>query len=399
MPEGQRGRREQFKAQQIRFTWSTHSQGVLHIATNAIGELLRQFALEEAYVGFGEPRELLDGHINHTYVVGARTARGDSRNYLLQRINTFVFKRPRELMENIVGVTAYIRQRLAETGNTALTTLRVYPARSGASLYEDPEGGCWRCYSYVEGAYSLQTGTPEQACRAARAFGAFQRLIDGYPIGQLHETIPDFHNTRKRFEALEAAIEADAAGRRSEVEAEIAFARAREADASRLLDLLEQGKLPLRVTHNDTKLNNVLFDCATDEPVCVVDLDTVMPGLSLYDFGDSLRFLGNTAAEDERDLSKVDFDMAIFGAYTRGYLEEAGAALTGEEIALLPFSVKLMTYECGMRFLADYLNGDVYFRIHLPDDNLARCRTQFRLVERIEARMGEMEGIVGALGG
>ncbi len=369
------------------------------IAASGIGELLWQFVLEEEYTETAEAQELFEGHINHTYVVNAKTAQGVEHKYLLQRINTFVFQNPLELMENIVHVTEYVRRKLAEQPDApnAQTTLTVYPTTAGAWFYEAPDGGCWRCYNYLDGTYSLLTGTPQDAYRAARAFGAFQRLIDGFPIERLHETIPHFHNTRKRFEALEAAIAADTAGRRSEVETEIAFARAREEDASRLLRLLEGGSLPLRVTHNDTKLNNVLFDLQSHEPICVVDLDTVMPGLSLYDFGDSLRFLGNTAAEDERILANVGFDFPIFEAYTRGYLEEAGAALTAEEIRWLPFSVKLMTYECGMRFLTDYLNGDVYFRVHLPDDNLARCRSQFRLVEKIEEALPKMEAFVAKI--
>jgi Ser/Thr protein kinase RdoA (MazF antagonist) len=357
---------------------------VFAISTSAIGALLRQFALEDECTEIAEPAELFDGHINHTYVVGAKLSSGLEKRYLLQRINTFVFQKPAELMENIVRVTEFIRQKLPE----GQQTLTVYPAKTGAWYHEDAEGGCWRCYNFVENTYSLQAaGKAEDAYRAAKAFGAFQRLIDGFPIDQLHETIPDFHNTQKRYHALEAAIAADAAGRRHAVEAEIAFARARKADTSCLVDLAAAGKLPLRVTHNDTKLNNVLFDRATNEPVCVVDLDTIMPGLSLYDFGDSLRFLGNTAAEDERDLTKVQFDLPLYEAYKKGYLEEAGAALTEEEIRWLPFSIKLMTYECGMRFLTDYLNGDAYFRIHKPDDNLARCRTQFKLVEKIEEHL------------
>ena len=295
-------------------------------------------------------------------------------------------------------VTRYLADAIAADPGCGQRTLTFYPAREGGWHYEDAGGDCWRCYRYVDNVYSLQAATGEtDAYNAARAFGAFQRMLDGFPIQQLHDTIPDFHNTAKRYDALEEAAAADRAGRRSSVEAEIAFARARKKDASRLLELLSAGELPLRVTHNDTKLNNVLFSSVTREPVCVIDLDTVMPGLSLYDFGDSLRFLGNAAAEDERDLSKVRFDMALFRGYARGYLEAAGAALNAAEIRQLPFSVKLMTYECGMRFLTDYLNGDVYFRVSLPDDNLARCRTQFRLVEKIEELLPEMERYVALL--
>jgi aminoglycoside phosphotransferase (APT) family kinase protein len=336
-----------------------------------------------------EPRELTDGHINSTYVLEAR---GEiTRRFVLQKINTYVFRRPAEPMDNIVRVTGYLKAR----GQAALT---VFPALDGESYYTDGDGGCWRCYNYVENTYSLQAaGGERDAFCAGKAFGAFQRMLGGFPIAALHETIPDFHNTVRRFEALEQAITENAAGRRNEVEQEIAFARARKADTGRLLALAGTAELPLRVTHNDTKLNNVLFDRDSHEPVCVVDLDTIMPGLSLYDYGDSLRFLGSTAAEDERDLNKVRFSMPLFRAYTEGYLEAAAGALTSTEKSLLPFSIKLMTFECGMRFLTDYLSGDVYFRIRRPDDNLARCRTQFALVREIEALLPEMERFVSML--
>jgi len=355
--------------------------------------VLRQFAIGEGFTEFPAACELTDGHINSTYLLEARGE--TTRRFVLQKINTFVFKRPVELMENIVRVTGYISERIAAGAFPGQETLTVFPTLGGQYYHIDADGAYWRCYNYVENSYSLQAAHGERdAFCAGQAFGAFQRMLEGFPIAGLHETIPDFHNTAKRFEALEAAISEDIAGRRHEVEAEIAFARARQADAGKLAALAGTAELPLRVTHNDTKLNNVLFNCDTHEPVCVVDLDTIMPGLSLYDYGDSLRFLGNTAAEDERDLRKVRFSMPLFRAYTEGYLGAAAGALTSTEKSLLPFSIKLMTYECGMRFLTDYLNGDTYFRIHLPDDNLARCRTQFALVAEIEGLMGEMEGVV-----
>ena len=342
-------------------------------------DVLQQFVLEEGCAEITEPVEITAGHINRTYLLG---------RYILQRINIFVFTKPVELMENIVAVTEFIKARGGYT-------LRVYFARDGKPYYIDGDGGFWRCYNYVENSCSLQAANgPDDAYRAARAFGEFQRMLDGFPIEKLHETIPDFHNTARRYEALEAAIAADQANRKDEVEAEIAFARGRKADCSLLEPLVAAGKIPVRATHNDTKLNNVLFDKDTRQALCVVDLDTIMPGLSLYDFGDCLRFMGNTAKEDERDLSLVQFSLPLFEAYTKGYLEACGAALTPDEIRMLPFSVKLMTFECGMRFLTDYLNGDVYFRVHKPDDNLARCRTQFRLVEHIERLLPEMEAYV-----
>jgi Ser/Thr protein kinase RdoA (MazF antagonist) len=360
-----------------------------------ISGLLAQFVLDEVYDTYDLPTEVTEGHINTTYIITAKNASAAKR-YLLQRINTFVFKNPRQLMENITGVTGYIADRLCETGG-GMQTLKCYPTHKGDYFHCDDENGCWRVYNYVEGSYCLQAAqSTADAYKAGLAFGSFLRLLDGYPSASLHETIPDFHNTKARYAQLQKAIADNAVNRLEEVQPEVAFAAAREADCSKVLDLLAAGKLPLRVTHNDTKLNNVLFDKATREPICVVDLDTIMPGLSLYDFGDSLRFMGNTAAEDERDLGKVSFDMDVFKAFAEGYLSGAGDAITDAEKALLPFSVKLLTLECGMRFLADYLNGDVYFRIHKEDDNLARCRTQFKLVQCIETLLPEMEAVIAA---
>ncbi|MDR2647303.1 MAG: aminoglycoside phosphotransferase family protein [Oscillospiraceae bacterium] len=359
--------------------------------------MLHRFLLDGKVSSIEQSKELMDGHINRTFAITAIMQNGAIHRYLLQKINTFVFKNPEQLMSNIVRVTGYLREQFAKNPDETQCTLRVYPTTEGSSFYRDESGDCWRCYDFLEDTYSLQTGTLQDAYRAAKAFGLFQRMMDGFPIDQLYETIPDFHNTQKRYEALEAAAASDTVGRSALVRDEIAFARARKADASRCVDMIASGDLPLRVTHNDTKLNNVLFAQSTGESVCVVDLDTVMPGLSLYDFGDSLRFLGNTASEDERDLSLVSFNLPLFEAYAKGYLETAGRTLTENELRLLPFSIKLMTLECGMRFLTDYLDGDVYFRVHRPDDNIARCRTQFKLVEHIEAAMPAMEDIVRSL--
>jgi len=358
--------------------------------------LLRQFRLGAEPYGFVRARELLDGLINRTYAVETERADGP-RRYIVQKINTYVFRRPAELMENIVAVTAYLRERIAAGEAPGQTTLSIVPAQDGRPYHVDAQGGFWRCYEFVENTYSLQAGDEDASYRAGKIFGTFLRLLDGFPLAGLHETIPGFHDTPKRYQALEAAVAENAAGRRDEVVAEIAFARARKNDCEILLNLCGAGKIPLRVTHNDTKLNNVLFDCDTREAVCVVDFDTIMPGLSLYDFGDALRFLGNAAAEDERDLSKVTFRMPLFRAYARGYLEAAAGALNETERRMLPFSIKLMTFECGIRYLADYLNGDVYFRTRRPDDNLARCRTQFKLVEEIEGYMAEMEDFIKSL--
>ena len=355
-------------------------------------DILAQFQLGNNNWELLSAVEIPDGHINCTYKL--ETSHG---NYVLQKINTFVFKQPEQLMENIVRVTAFLRKRFADGDAPGQTTLTVYPALDGRNFFIDTDGAYWRCYNYVDNSYSLQNANEEQAQRAGRAFGTFQGLLDGFPAEQLYETIPNFHNTRARYEALEAAIETNTAGRASEVAAEIAFAQARKEDCSKLLDLCEAGEIPLRVTHNDTKLNNVLFDKASNDAICVIDFDTIMPGLSLYDYGDALRFLGNAAAEDERDLSKVKFVMPLFKAYTKGYLSAAKNALNATEIAMLPFAIKLMTLECGMRFLTDYLDGDKYFRVHCDDHNLVRCRTQFKLVEEIEARLNEMNAFIAGL--
>jgi len=366
------------------------------ITPQQLQRVLQQFKLEHASWQFLGAQELLAGHINNTYKLETKQE-SETRHYILQRINTFVFREPAKLMENIVGVTTFLRERLAAGEAPGQITLTVYPTLQGEDYHIDEQGGYWRCYNYVENSLSLNSATQLQAQRAGAAFGTFLRLLNNYPIESLHETIPDFHHTPKRYEALEAAIAQNQANRLAQVQAEVDFARARKEDCGKVLALHNAGKIPLRVTHNDTKLNNVLFDQTTNEATCVIDFDTIMPGLSLYDFGDALRFLGSTAAEDEKDLSKVQFSMPLFKAYAKGYLSTAKDALTETELAMLPFSIKLMTLECGMRFLTDYLNGDKYFRVHHPEHNLDRCRTQFKLVTEIEAVMDEMEAYIASL--
>ena len=315
---------------------------------------------------------------------------------ILQRINRKVFPDIPALMENVAGVTAFLRRVVSrEGGDPGRECLRLIPALDGGSYAVDSEGEYWRVYAFVEHTATLQTAeTPEQLHSAGVAFGRFQRRLDGYPAATLHEIIPRFHDTASRYEDFERAVAEDRMGRAASAAEEIAFVRARRGEAGRLVSLLERGELPLRVTHNDTKLNNVLLDEKTFAPMCVIDLDTVMPGLSLYDFGDSIRFGASTAAEDETDLSRVSCDLNLFESYTRGFLSECGALLTDAERELLPFGAKMMTYECGMRFLADYLAGDTYFRIHRPAHNLDRCRTQFKLVADMEVKTAEMNAAV-----
>ncbi len=337
-------------------------------------------------VRFGE------GHINDTFAV--RTQSG--KRFILQRISPAAFKQPGQLMENITGVTQYLEQIISQSGGDPnRETLRVLRARDGASCFYDSAGCCWRAFPFIEETICCQSAdTPELFAASGRAFGRFQQLLRDYPAETLHETIPRFHDTENRLANLKAAVQADTHGRAAACQPEIDFMLAREADCSVALQALRDGELPLRVTHNDTKLNNVLMDEKTKEGICVIDLDTVMPGLSINDFGDSIRFGANHCAEDETDLSKVNLDLNLFAVYTAAFLEGAGGTLTDAEIRFLPWGAKLMTLECGMRFLTDYLEGDVYFHIQREHQNLDRCRTQCKLVSDMEAHWAELEAIV-----
>lgn len=355
-------------------------------------QIIDEFGFEGEYTGY---RVSNDGHINNTFVVDFKNADGSDVSYLVQLINTNVFKNPDELMENIVGVTAYLRNIVIERGgDPERECLNVFFTKEGKPYFRTDNGECWRCYNFITDAHACQSiDDPKTFYNAAKAFGTFQCLLADYPSNTLHETIPNFHNTRSRFADFKKAVGDDLKGRAAGVRKEIDFVLSRESDTGILVDMLERGELPLRVTHNDTKLNNVMFDNKTDEGICVIDLDTVMPGLSLYDFGDSIRFGASTAAEDEKDLGKVSFDIELYKVYTEGYLSAAGKSLTDAEIEYLPFSSKLMTLECGMRFLGDYLNGDTYFRTEYPEHNLVRSRTQFKLVEDMERQLDEMKKV------
>lgn len=338
------------------------------------------------YVPFG------NGHINDTRLVTMESG----VQYVLQRINKNVFKRPDLLMENYVGVTKFIRKKIEEMGGDPLReVLNAIPAKDGKPYIIDEEGQYWRLLVYVTDSMSYdKVERPEQFYESAVSFGDFQYMLRDYPAATLHETIVNFHNTPDRYRQLMEAIEGDAKGRLAEVGAEVEFARARREFANTLEDAHKAGKLPLRVTHNDTKLNNILFDINTGRPLCVVDLDTIMPGYSVNDFGDSIRFGATTALEDETDLSKVNFDISLYELYVKGFIEGAKGGLTEGELEMLPIGAIMMTFECGMRFLADYLNGDTYFRVHRPSHNLDRCRNQFKLVADMEAHLDEMRAIV-----
>ena len=326
-----------------------------------------------------------NGHINDTFFVEA------DKKYVLQRINTAIFTDPDGLMGNIAAVTEHIRKR---SGGEA-RTLAVLPTLDGKSFFRDSNGLCFRVFEYVEGSVSYDTvGSADDFYRCGEAFGAFQGLLSDFPAGELCEVIRDFHNTPVRYEALMLAAEADVCSRYSQVAGEVEFVRQRKEFCHVLEDAHRAGELPLRVTHNDTKLNNILFDERTGAPICVIDLDTVMPGFSVNDFGDSIRFGASTAAEDEADLSKVSLDLGLFEAYVRGFLKGCEGRLAETEIALLPVGAIMMTLECGMRFLTDYLQGDVYFKTRYPTHNLDRARNQLALVADMEAKLSEMNRIV-----
>ena len=342
-----------------------------------------------------EPIPYGEGHINQTYAITVMSEPGAKR-YILQKINTDTFKDPEGLMENICGVTEFLRERAKQRGaDPARATLHVVPTKEEKPYYQAADGSCWRIYEFVENTVCLQqVQSAEDFYQSAVAFGNFQHQLAEYPAHTLHETIPHFHDTPKRFADFQCAVAEDRMGRAAQVQREIEFVRAREAEYHVMVDLLSAGKLPLRVTHNDTKLNNILFDKTTGEGLCVIDLDTVMPGLAANDFGDSIRFGANHCAEDEADLSKVNFSMELFEIYTKGFLQAAGEAFTPLEKQTLPWGAKLMTMECGMRFLADYLEGDHYFHINYETQNLNRARTQFKLTADMERNWDAMQKVI-----
>jgi aminoglycoside phosphotransferase (APT) family kinase protein len=358
-----------------------------------VAEIGDQFAIQGTFL-LGE--QVNGGHINSTFRASYRQPDHSIRRYIFQSINRNVFKDPFAVMRNVEKVTRHINGKVLRVkADLGGQTLNLFPARSGCAWVEDDQGGVWRCYNYIEGCvtYDIVENT-RQAYQAAHAFGAFQDLVSDLDAADIAETIPDFHNTRKRYARLMEVAEKDPAGRLEGVREELGFITRREAVVDILLDKAAAGQLPLRVTHNDTKINNVMIDADTDEAICVIDLDTVMPGLSLYDFGDLVRTATSPAAEDETDLSKVEMQMPMFEALVRGYLEAAGKSLTETEIACLAVSAKIMTLEVGIRFLTDYLEGDVYFKVRHQNHNLDRCRTQLKLVEKIEASEEEMNDFV-----
>lgn len=333
-----------------------------------------------------------DGLINNTYrFVVNGTA------YLMQKINTAVFKNPEGLMDNFVGVTEYLKKIIiANGGNPERDTLTAIKTLDGKNLVNN-ELGAYRVMLFIDAISINVAERAEQLCSVGACFGKFQNMLADYPADTLFEVIPGFHNTPKRFENLEKAIKGNIAGRLDSVAAEVEYALSMKNRVGAVIDGFRDGSVPLRVSHNDTKLNNVLLDKETYEGVCVIDLDTVMPGSYLYDYGDALRFAGNNTIEDNPDLSQVYFDFEKFAAFTKGYFSEVKSVLTEREIELLPFAVELMTFECGIRFLTDYLNGDTYFKTRYPEHNLVRARNQFKLSQDIDSKLDKMASFIASL--
>ena len=367
--------------------------GETNLMNDRIGEVAAQFQTEGGAV---EHAPYGNGHINDTFLVVCETGEGRRKRYILQRMNRSIFKMPQQLMENVVNVPEYLRGIIAKRGGDPdRGTLNVVKTKDGSNYYLDGQGDYWRMFLFVEQTVCLEkVESAKDFYDSAVAFGNFQKMLSDYPAKTLHETIPNFHNTPSRFSDFRRAVREDKMGRAAQAKEEIEFALAREKDTRVLTDMLKAGELPLRVTHNDTKLNNILFDADTKKAICIIDLDTVMPGLSHYDFGDSIRFGASTGAEDEKDLDKIEMDLSLFEAFTKGYLEGCGGSLTEKEIEMLPMGAKLMTYECGIRFLADFLEGDTYFKIHRDGHNLDRARTQFKLVKDMEDKWADMAAIV-----
>ena len=346
--------------------------------------LIKNFEVEGKLLS-AEPNG--NGHINDTLLIEIETHDAKTSRYILQAINSNVFPNIEGLMSNIISVTEYLKKGLTDNRGA----MNFVPARSGKYYFVDKNGVPWRMYHFIEDAVSLEL--PESTkdfYECGFGFGNFQRQLANFPAQELFETIPNFHNTPKRYDSFKKAVKNDVCHRAKSVKEEIDFVTGEE----NFYPVLENGNLPLRVTHNDTKINNVLLDSATRKAVCVIDLDTVMSGLSVNDFGDAIRIGANTAAEDEKDLSKVSLDLDLFEAFTKGFIEGSGGILTQEEIMLLPEGAKMMTIECGMRFLTDYLEGDTYFKIKYREHNLDRCRTQFELVRDMNRKWEQMKNIV-----
>lgn len=348
-----------------------------------LDEVLKNFNITTEISEYG------NGHINDTYLV-------NPNRYILQKINTDIFNDPQQLMDNIESVTEFLRKEIAKSGgNPDREALTVVKTTDGKNYYKADNDNFYRVYKFIENTVTIdKVDNPEDLYNAGIGFGRFQKMLSDFPAETLNEVIKDFHNTPKRLEDLKNAVLTDVKGRVKTCRDLIDNVLNNADFVSIITDEIKNGSIPLRVTHNDTKINNILFDSVTKEAVCVIDLDTVMPGSALYDFGDALRVGGSTAAEDETDLDKVDFSIDAFVNFTKGYLSEVGRFLTDKEIELLPLSVKLMIFECGIRFLTDYLNGDVYFKIHRENHNLERAKNQFKLFDCVSEKEKTLTEIV-----
>lgn len=361
--------------------WSEKSEALFHFDLDGT---------EAKTVPFGS------GHINDTFLVTLKRNDNTEHRVILQKMNKKIFKKPEELMENIAGITSFLRKKIIENGGDPnRETLNIILTKDKKPFFIDSVGEYWRCYHFIEDATSFdQVETPEDFYQSGFAFGHFQRMLAEYPATTLHETIEGFHDTAARFNVFKKAVQDDICQRAALVKPEIEFVLAHEELAYIFNDMIKNNEIPIRVTHNDTKLNNVMIDNQTHKGICVIDLDTVMPGLAMNDFGDSIRFGANTAAEDEINLDKVSCDMELFDIFAKGFIEGCDGRLTPKEIELLPMGAKVMTFECGMRFLTDYLQGDIYFKIHRENQNLDRCRTQFKLVSDMESKWDMMNKII-----
>ncbi len=356
-------------------------------------DIVRHFCIAGRFI---EAAPFGNGHINDTYAVACGLTGERINRYILQKINHFVFREPAALMENIQWVTHHLGEKISAAGGDRFRqTLNLVPTLDGGNLYQDPGGGYWRAYHFIEGSRTYEKAESLQhVYQAAWAFGNFQRLLIDFPAEQLHETIPNFHHTPKRFQAFVDAVQADACHRAAGVRDEIHFIECREQDTRRLVEMSEQGLLPRRVTHNDAKFNHVMIDNRTGKGMCVIDLDTVMPGLAMYDFGDIVRSAAALAAEDEPDSSKAGLSLETFDALAQGYLDAGRSFLNAVEVDHLAFSARLITLEQAIRFLTDYLNGDVYYKVHRRGQNLDRARTQIAMVGDMEVKFEQMVGVV-----
>lgn len=330
------------------------------------------------YKSYGE------GHINDTYLVST-----DMNQYILQKINTDIFIDYESLTENILNVTSFLKNKIEkQNGDVERETLTLIQTSNGKYFYEDNNGNVWRMYRFIKDTYCINMLKDENDFyRSAVAFGNFQKMLNDFPIHKLNETIKDFHNTPNRFFQFKIALNSDEFNRAKDIREEIDFVLKRENHCNYLIDKLSKAEISLKVTHNDTKLNNILFDKKTNNAICIIDLDTVMPGLVAYDFGDAIRFGANHCKEDEKDLIKVNFDKHLYDVYLEGFLKGLNNTLTENEIKSLPYGAYLMTLECGIRFLTDYLNGDVYFKTDYPKQNLYRARTQFKLAYQMNIEL------------